>query len=469
MRKTVLLGALLTLTAATIFAPALLADDPKIKVHAEIVSRTEHVENHTDFRDSFGSDYKDNLNFGFYRARIGAHADVGDGLSAYIELQNHGNWGDSVPFPSNPQDPAISGLALTNVTNNDVQMYQAWIEWANIADSMVTVKLGRQEHVLGNELHMGDADFYAGQYFDGLNVGLDFETWDLDVFYYWVQERNTLPGSLEALGFPVNGGSDDETLSGISARVEIADGHNIEPYVLLFDQNNEIPGLAPPVLLLPKYNTMTIGFLYDRPEEHPSAMDWSLEYANQSGDFGQGPAEVDIDSNVLEGWFGYTFGEEDESHHRIHLGGVILGDGDDPEDIEAFIPLFPDTHRRLGKADVFSTLSTSFATQGFYTGGYLPFSSFHNITSYNVGWDWSDGGKMEAGIEYLMFEATEDFDSSLDDELGTEIDAYFERHWGDHLTSQFGVAAFSPGDAFKDETGNDDSVLRVWLQAKFRL
>jgi hypothetical protein len=465
MRKTVLLGALLTLAAATIFAPAVLAADPKIKVHAEIVSRTEHVENFTDFADSNQGSNKDNLNFGFYRARIGAHMDVGDGISGYIELQNHGNWGDSVPFPSNAQDPALGNIWGTNVVNqNDTQLYQAWIEWANIMDSMVTVKLGRQEHVLGNELHIGDADFYSGQYFDGLNVDLDFETFDLEVFYYWIKERNTLPGALGTLDFPVNGGSDDEIFKGITATIEVAEGHHLDPYVLFYDNDNEV------TTFFPKHNTMTYGFLYHRPEEFDSPFDWSLEYAMQSGDFGNGPAEVDIDSDILEGWFGYTFGEEDESHHRFHVGLLILGDGDDPEDIESFIPLFPDTHIRLGYADVFSTFSASAATGGFFTGGpgLLP-NSFHNITNYNFGWNWADDGKMEAGLTYHMFEATEDFSSSLDDDLGNEIDAWFERHWGDHLTSQFGVASFSPGDAFKDQFGTDDNVLRVWLQARFRI
>lgn len=464
MRKTVLLGALLALTAATICAPALLAADPKIKVHAEITSRTEHIENFTDFRDTEGSLFKDNLNFGFYRARIGAHADVGDGISGYIELQNHGNWGDSVPFGGTPQDPAIGNLWTTNLGNqNDTVLYQAWIEWANIMDSMVTVKLGRQEHTLGNELHIGDADFYGGQYYDGLNVGLDFERFDLNVFYYWIKERNTLLGSLGTGNFPVNGGSDDEIMSGVSANIEIAEGHNLEPYIILYDNNNEF------ATLYPKYNTMNLGFLYYRPEEHESAMDWSLEYTNQSGDFGNGPAEVDIDSYVAEGWFGYTFGEEDESHHRVHLGFLILGEGDDPTDIEAFIPLFPEIHPRLGMADVFSTFSSSYATNGL-TGGYLPLNSFHNITDYNIGWKWADDGKMEAGLVYHMFELTEDFSiPNLDDEVGSEFDAWFERHWGDHLTSQIGVAMFEPGDHFKDWDTREDNVLRVWLQAKFRI
>ena len=44
MKKTVLLGALLTLVASTILVPAVLADDEKIKVHAEVTTRLEHFD-----------------------------------------------------------------------------------------------------------------------------------------------------------------------------------------------------------------------------------------------------------------------------------------------------------------------------------------------------------------------------------------------------------------------------------------
>jgi hypothetical protein len=463
MKKSVMFAALLALAAATIFAPALLAgDDPKIKVHAEITTREEYIENHTDFEDTVdGADARDSVQFGFYRARVGLHADVGDGVTAYIEMQNHGTWGDSFALPSNPQDPLIGGLWLTNLAgSNSVQLYQAWVQWENIGDSLLSVKLGRQEHVLGNELHMGDADFYSGQYYDGLRATLDFETWDLDAFYYWIQERDVLPGSL-ANGSLVGGGNDDVTLFGLSADFEIAEGHELEPYALLFRQDNEFN------LLLPKLNLWTIGALYDRPMEHDSPFDWSLEVAMQTGDAGFGGGETDVSSNVIEGWFGYTFGDEDDSHHRVHVGALMLGDGDDPQDIEAFIPLFPDTHRRAGMADIFSMTSTSAAVGGL-TGGFHFLSSFHNLTDLNIGWQWW-GDSQSFGAALHQFNATEDF-GSPEDGLGQEIDLWYNYDHGEHLGLMVGVAMFSPGDFYKDVfPGVDDSVMRVFGQAKFRM
>lgn len=455
MKKTLLIGALLALFVAT-FSPV-LAGDEKVKFHAEVTTRLEHVDNFTDFQDTItGSAARDSVDFGFYRTRFGMSADVGDGLYANITLQNHGTWGDSFPFPSNAQDPILGGIWATNVLgSNSTQVYEAWVKWENIGDSLVSAKLGRQEHTLGNELHLGDGDFYGGQYFDGLRLNFDFESWDLDAFYYWIQERSILPGSAgvgDEFPIPTAGGSDDETLLGLSTFFEVAEGHEIEPYILLHKQSNEAD------FILPKLNLWTIGALYGRPMSHESAFDWSLELAMQSGEIGN--ANTDVSSMVAEGWFGYTFGDEDASHHRVHAGILWLGDGDDPVDVEFFIPLFPDTHRRAGLADVFSLYSAS-----GYTNQSFPLSSFHNLTDINIGWQWWNDGSQSFGAAYHQFTLTEDFGGPEDD-LGSEIDLWYEYNYGKHLGLQVGVANFMPGDLFMPV---DDSVLRVWGQAKFRL
>jgi hypothetical protein len=473
MRKAILFGALLALVGTSVFAPAALAE-PKVKFHAEVTTRLEHIENFTDFRETEDGAFQDRVNFGFYRARIGAHADVGDGVSAFISLQNHGTWGDTFPVPSNPQDPMIGGLWLTSIIgSNTVSLYEAWVKWENIGDSAFSAKLGRQEHVLGNELHMGDNDFYSGQYFDGLRMMLDYDAWDLEAFYYWIQERDVLPGSLGALdeGIVANGGSDDQTLWGFSADFEIADGHDIEPYILVHRQDNEVD------LLLPKFNIITYGLLYERPTEHDSPFDWSVELAGQSGDVGTGADEVDQSGYAFEGWFGYTFGDEDASHHRFHIGALMLSDSDDAEDLKSFIPLFPDTHRRAGMADIFSLLSSSFANVAGVSSGTQPLSTFHNLQDIHVGWNWANGRASHVGAAYHMFTLSEDdFTDSAgfqfeSDDVGDEFDVYYKYMHGEHLGLMVGLGYFMPGDHFKKDIAEefDEAVPRLFAQAKFRM
>jgi hypothetical protein len=470
MRK-LILGALLPAFAVVVLAPAVHAE-ADVAFHVETWSRYEMTQNRLDQIDTnstTGND--DDFTFGISRTRVAMDVTAGDSISAYIEVQNIGNWGDAL-VTSNPADPQLAVFDLMGQTGfNEVDLYQAWFGLQNVGGTILDLKIGRMEDTLGNEAHIGDNDFYGGQFFDGINGTLDFESFDLGFFYYMIQERNVGPGVITNPGGQI-GGSDDSTFMGITGNVTIAEGHELEPYAL-----NRKDGTN-----LGKFDFWTIGALYQRPAEHAGPFDWSLEFAIQTGELdsstADGDPEKDLSSDAIEGAIHYALGDESASHHRFGIGFLILGDGDGDFDgagnlteSETFVPLFPDTHRRLGLADQFTAGLNSAATAGF-----VP-------TDYYIDWAWTNQTHT-IGAAFHMFQCTDDNNGTAndnsacfagvagEDDLGNEVDIWYNLKHGEHFNVEAGIAQFMPGDVFSVPAPGisaDDDVLRAWVMGRFRM
>lgn len=458
--KKVLLGCLLTLMAALLFVPAVVADDDdgekKISVHGEVRARYENVDNMTDFMDPPGGT-DDSFDFWPYRVRLGVKGEFSDNVSGYVEVQNFGAFGDSFPYAINSPDTPVPQNLRLNVVTNDVQLYQAYFNLDDIGGSNVSLRVGRQEHTLGNELHMGDADFYNGLSFDGVRLTLDYEMTDVDIFYYNVAERNVPFGSLLTPNIPINGGSDDVTFTGVTLDFSIGDsGQAIEPYILYYKDANE--GFNP-LTGMPKYSTWTIGALWDRPPSEDSAFDWSLEAAFQSGE--AGTTDLDVGGSLIEGWFGFSFG----GGSRVHIGGLTQSDdsaGGGANAFDFFVPLFPDLHanNRLGDSDLIANFGVNpFVLNSFST------NTFHNITNYNIGYGWT-GGPHGFDFAYHVFIRTEDFGG--EDDLGSEWNLKYDYDYSHNMAFEVGLAGFMPGDFFDIALGPTDDSLRFWAQGRLR-
>jgi len=442
--KKIFVGAILFALAMT---PVLAGAD--VTTHAEIWNRYENVSNFLDFADTTsGGGADDDFDFGVYRVRAGMGIEFDEDITGMIEFQNFGTWGNSLVH-SNAQDPISGVVDFRGLTDNDVELYQAWVLLDNLGGSNFSLKFGRQEHTLGNELHIGDSDFYSGQYFDGLRGMFDFESWELNLFYYLVKERNVLPGSIEGENV-VNGGSDDETFWGAHAGFDINDSNSIEPYVLFKKNGNEGVCLLPGCF---KMQTLTVGALYEF-DSDDSQFDGAFEYAFQTGEAGNA-GQVDISAFVAEGAFGYDFNGDDGTN-RIGLGITIWGDGDDASDLEAFQELYTDSHRRLGLLDLFSSQLSSNLAIG-------PGDTLHNLQDINVNWEWSNGTH-GFGAAYHIFTAFEDF-GAPDDDIGNEIDLRYNWMKGEHFGVEVAAAMFEPGDAVGLP---DDSVMRIYAMGKVR-
>lgn len=437
MRKKLVIG-LLLLAASTLLAivPA-FADE--VDINAQLRSRSEYLDNFDDFDDDAGT----SVDFTTYQVRLGLDFGFSDTVSASLEVMHNGNWGDS--NIAGTGDPTIDSTA--NVPGKDeTLLYQGFIDWKKVGGSLFGVRVGRQEHTLGNELHMGDNDFYSGQVFDGVRATLDLEMTDLDVFYYTITERDVVaPG-----GIAGSAGSNDTNLAGVAAKFIVAPGQSVEPY--LFYYRNGLEAVAE--------DHYTLGALYGRPPSEDGAFDWSAEAAIQSGDTtfcpptATGP-ECDLSSYIVEGWFGWSFG--DENSHRVHGGLLLMSGGGDTQDNEAFRPLFTDTHGRAGALDLFSGTSNSAIPPAPGTS-----RTFNNLTVLDVGYEYSTGPH-SVSAAYLDFTFTENVGQGTD--VGGEIDVIYDYETTKHIGLQAGVAMFMPGNAFAP---TDDDALRVWAMLRVR-
>jgi hypothetical protein len=249
--------------------------------------------------------------------------------------------------------------------------------------------------------------------------------YDFNAFYFKILEENNFFGA----------GSDDSNLFGGTFDWKLEGMGSVGGYLLV----------AQALDFDSKLNTL--GARWNKSASADSAFDWNLEYAVQSGDFGEpagGPAQ-DISANILEGWFGYSFG--DTFRNRFHLG-VLRASGDsDPfdNDEESFQSLFTDVHEngRLGLLDFFGP------------------SDIENI---NIGWTGTFGnGHHKLGATYHDFKVAEDLGG--DDDLGSEIDLTYDFMPNKVLGIQVGYGQLSTGDAV---ALNADSVKRFWSQIRAR-
>lgn len=472
MKRTILFAAVFAMAAASLWTPPATADEheQKFKVTGEIRSRFEYAENMADLEDDPNeSGVDDSFSFWPYRIRIGIDGQITDSIRAVVDLQNFGNFGSTPPnrglsfddpfdyyfgggpdAPTYPGDPSFFAYphlqSLPSAAGeDDINLYQGFIEIQKIAGSNIDARIGRQEMPYGTELLLGDNDFYSGLSFDGLRGAWMGEKASANAFYFKTQENNIFGGPLYNIRLPffpayvlgIDGTSNDTNLFGatfdwkLSETLGTVGGYYIGHQDLTFDS---------------KLNTF--GARWNKPVAQEQMFDWNLEVALQSGDFGEpifGSPALDLSGDIVEGWFGFSIG--DGIRHRFHVGGLIASgdDSDTDNESEAFTPLYGDIHAygRLGYLDLFNAT---------------------NITDFNVGYTLGLAeGRHQFGLAYHMFTLTEIFFDGQEDDLGDEIDAWWNWNLNKNFGIQAGIAQLAVGDAWGDDA---DDVLRGWAQAR---
>lgn len=471
------------------------AEDGKFSIHGEVRARYEFLSNYNDTIDhtTSGTSADDDFDLMPYRVRLSVTGEFTDNVVGHIEIQNNGVFGGQFPIGSlgSPDSPQ-GQFTRSDIGTSETVLYQGYVDLNNIAGTIFSLRVGRSEHTLGNELLLGDLDFYSGMTFDGISGSWDFEAWDLDVFFYNITEGNVSVGAVVAAGLP-NGGDEDVVFWGGHASFDIGDdGQFIEPYIFNKDDNAGTNLLG----FLDPHQFYTVGALYGRRIDADDVADgahwdWSAEVAFQTGDYdenlaGGGPGfgmlacpagDCDISASVFEGALGYNWAHGD-STSRVYIGFFTASGDDDPtdSDIEAFFPLWGDIHanNRLGDADLFGLVNANFVS-GVANGGF----GFANVTDLSVGYGL-EAGNHTFNASVHSFTTTEDVvtpglfgkTAITDDDLGTEIDISYGYQYSSNVGIQVGVANFSGGDLIDASTfqaANDsDSIMRVWGQLRLR-
>lgn len=113
------------------------------------------------------------------RTRLNVKADFTNEVSMFIELDSYDIWGED--FRSN----YITGVDGRAVSNNDVEVYQSYIEANNMWGMPLRARIGRQEMAFGSQFLMGTNDVSAqfqGLSFDALRLTYATDMFSVDAF-----------------------------------------------------------------------------------------------------------------------------------------------------------------------------------------------------------------------------------------------------------------------------------------------
>jgi hypothetical protein len=426
---------------AMIAPPAMAQDDKPFTVHGEVRTRMEYTTNTGDLSDANSAD---NTTYWPYRVRLAAEGRFGKNVTAWIEFQNAGLFGNSdasfLVFGSQAA-PVRNGADVAGVEGDGAELYQGNIKVKGLWSDNLSVTFGRQEITAGTELLLGDLDFYSGISHDGITANFDFKKWDLMLLYTRVQQGDLLLLATNYLpSFPpdqvVPGDFAVGTTDFMGGYATFAvNKHNFDVYILDL-RNHEID-----------FDVMTYGGRYSW--NNPDGLFWNIEYAMQTGDI---DATTDAGGDVMEAWLGYHFNKK----HAI-WGKYAAASGDDAAaDYDGFIPLFGDFHNRLGRGDWFQLSDTTTALGVGGTTG---------IDAYAIGYTANPNDKTEWGVAYWDYSAAESFGGP--DGLGQAIDLYVSHKYNDNLTFSASGSQLSPDDGLTGG-GADDSVYRIYGQARIR-
>ncbi|MBI1318312.1 MAG: hypothetical protein GC168_05075 [Candidatus Hydrogenedens sp.] len=123
------------------------------------------------------------------RSSVYVHADFTDDVAAHIQLENWSVWGEDT-FRSNYFN-GVDGDAAT--TNDNMELYQAYIEARDLWGTPVRLRIGRQElnfgsgWLVGNNTNFTD---FQGLYFDAARLTYTPGDFTIDAFWAKVAENS---------------------------------------------------------------------------------------------------------------------------------------------------------------------------------------------------------------------------------------------------------------------------------------
>ena len=420
-----------------------------LSITGEARTRFEWVENGQDFSsngtDDAGADdlfFDDEYFFASSRYNLGFRVDLPRDVAAVVELQGGNDWGDEFGWLSRrllndigrPSSNVVAGLGSNDLklgrtvndlaNNDDVYIYQAYIEAANIGDSIFSMRIGRQELAYGTEFVLGNRDFYDGISYDALKGIFEFsDNSRLDLFWAKINESQLSSGPAD---------DDDATLYGAYYSTQSLGGSQIgmDIYGMALNDNSAID-----------IESNWIGFRFFREALH--GWHFSAEGVYQFGDVGT----TDLDAWAFEGFVGHTW--DTPTNPGIHFG-VTLATGEDfsNTDADTYFSLAGEVHPRLGLGDWIDA---------------------SNLVAYNLGYTGSKDNH-SWGVDIFKFDLEED--NGGEDDLGLEVDLWYNYQYSKNLVAQFAIAYFDAGNLIEDSNDafliGTDNAFRLYANLLLR-
>jgi Alginate export len=375
--------------------------------------------------------------WGDMRTRLNFQYDFGCDVTAFAELQAHSAFGQDSDGPIDEWDG--------NDSVGNVGMYQSWLEFRNMTGRPeMSMRIGRQEVVLGNQFQFGDADWYNGVVHDGVRVDWKGCNFSLTLL---AMKLTSEDGDFNQI-WSLSDHDDDELLSAYVTLKSIRcmqldaywiyiNGHGV---FALNSGANSGPGFLYPTQSA-YYHTFgaRLGGTFDI----GCGLDYNIEGAIQTGT--AGPA--DVDGFAVEAELGMTFSKN--AKFRVFARG-LFAEGPDSDGV-GYLINYPNRHSngafraRYGIADV------------------IPMS---NVATIQLGFHFDPGCNWTVGATGLYALADQDFGLSSD-EYGTELDIWAEYRHSANVKFGAGVALVQPDDfgAFVWGT-TDDTQIVGYLQAR---
>ena len=340
------------------------------------------------------------------RNLLNVKADFTDEVSAFVEFDNYNVWGED-----------FRSLYLTGADGRgagDVDMYQAYIDAKNMWGTPLSMRVGRQELVFGNEFLFGNNDtaaFFTGLSYDALRLSFNNDVVAIDA---------VAAKLAEGLG---DLGKDDVDLYGLYASYLGIEDVVIDAYWMWIRDDEVVTG--------ENIDLHTVGL---RGAGTLGAFDFDANVAYQFGDtdltrrvgfLGLGRDDIDIDAFGVDVRAGYTF---DMGWQPRVFANFAWYEGDD-EDL-AFDRLFSD----------------------------LEYSAFLDNVNANL----TDVFVYALGVQVMPTEAVAlklvgtyfDGDENWD-EIGWEVGLCGAYNYSEDLTFRAGYSHFFADDDFIDDADFD--------------
>ncbi len=410
------------------------------------------------------------------RTAINVKADFTNNVCAFIELDSIDVWGED--FRSN----YITGADAVTPTNDDLEVYQAYIQVEELFDMPLRLRMGRQEIILGNGWLVGNNpawDPLTYLSFDAIRLTYETETVTIDAF--WAKLADTSPAEEDG----------DTDLYGIFATCRAMDPVMIDAYWLFLRDARSIQNtnfIAPLEHLeelfdVDGYDPTTIHTIGMRVYGETNGFDFDLEAAYQFGNaatagsgfipfpflYGDDDAEYRNWAGHIE--LGYTI--DMAWNPRVYIGAEYYG-GRDDRDISR-----SDFRNPFDIPDAsisFNRMFSDWESDWFLDGGALS-----NAWVGKAGVSVSPTEKLEAGLDLRYYETLDGFrqpysgkvgqfyipvlpflfpyfDQGGDFELGFETSIWATYAYSEDLNFEIGWSHFFNADgmdkgAFSDANG----------------
>jgi hypothetical protein len=463
----------------TMALPAVMAEDnqaadsdKKFEVTGDFRVRYDRLDNYFDA----DSDSRDLFSFFPYRALLGVSGNLANDIQVVLQVQGFGSFGNQSPAQSTAYPPFQDfdgDGSVGGFRRSEVSVYQAYANFRNLGNSNVDLRVGRQEFALGTGLILGNESFYNGTVFDGLRASWapKDSAFDLQAVYFKITERQDPANSFyyaptDRIGAASTFVSADADLYGLIGGYNIEGGmkSRIEGYVLRY--TDHYPATYKPDFWTYGAHWWRTVRTIDDARELP--FDWNAELAMQSGTAHDSATDEDLklkNGFIANPGFGYNLATS-SLMHRFY-GTYIYQSGDSDltdNDIEGWIPIYPEIHGLYGNADWFGS---SYA------------QNEASIQAYSLGYTLTTAsGKHAVGARYWWFEPVETNLKFSDGEggtvsykvksYGTEFDLGYDFRYSKNATFSGGIAMFKPGDGITGENNPQDNITRFWVQTSIR-